>query len=150
MNALTKLRNRLNIHTRSNSAAANNVVSNRRSISSAVAPSQPQSDLSTQETRNMTPETSSLVALAKTIAHETEKLEKYIKESGSAEPSFDVDAPLDFPKLPEDVKNARENVVRATKELGDLVTGPKETIRWMSWNVRSTGFWDLRDVLTIR
>lgn len=142
MNTLTKLRNRLNMNTKNGSTVSNNPVANRRSMGSA-SPSRKISDISTQpeETRNISPDsatsTSNLVALAKTITQETEKLEKYIKESGSAAPSFDVDALLDFPKLPEDIKKARENVVKATKELGDLVTGPKESLRWMTWNVRS-------------
>jgi hypothetical protein len=79
--------------------------------------------------------TSSLIQLAATITRETEKLDRFIKESGAPVPSFDVDAPLDFPKLPDDIKTAREEVVRATKELGDLVTGPRESIRWMAWDV---------------
>jgi len=86
------------------------------------------------------PSTSSLIQLAATITRETEKLDKFIRESGSPHPGFDVDAPLDFPKLPEEAKKAREEVVRATKELGDLVTGPREGIRWMAWDVSDTHF----------
>lgn len=82
------------------------------------------------------PSTSKLIELAATITRETEKLDKYIKESGSPVPSFDVDGPLNFPKLEDEIKRAREEVVRATKELGDLVTGPTESVRWMAWDVR--------------
>ncbi|KAG9231340.1 O-methyltransferase-domain-containing protein [Amylocarpus encephaloides] len=78
--------------------------------------------------------TSSLIALAATISKETEKLEKYMKDSGIPAPSFDVNSPLDFPKLPADIRSARENVMAATKELGDLLTGPRESIRWMAWD----------------
>ena len=81
------------------------------------------------------PSTSNLIALAAIITRETEKLDKYIKESGIPAPSFDVDAPMDFPKLPAEIRKAREEVVRATKELGDLVTGPREGLRWMAWDV---------------
>jgi hypothetical protein len=77
----------------------------------------------------------SMVELAKTIAAGTEKLEKYLKESGSPMPGFDVDSPVDFPKLPEDLKKVREEVVRATKELEYLVTGPAESLRWKAWDV---------------
>jgi hypothetical protein len=80
--------------------------------------------------------TSKLIELAQTITRETEKLDRYIKDNSLPELSFDVDAPLSFPKLSEEVKKAREEVVRATKELGDLVAGPTETIRWMAWDVR--------------
>lgn len=77
----------------------------------------------------------SLVELAKIITRESEKLEKYLKESGSPMPGFDVDSPANFPKLPDEMKKAREEIVRATKELGDLVTGPTESVRWMAWDV---------------
>ncbi|TVY26927.1 O-methyltransferase [Lachnellula hyalina] len=79
------------------------------------------------------PTTNSLVQLAAVITRETEKLDRYIRESGAPAPSFDIDGPLDFPKLPDEIKAAREEVVRATKELGDLVTGPKEGVRWLAW-----------------
>ncbi|TAQ85201.1 hypothetical protein B7494_g6477 [Chlorociboria aeruginascens] len=78
--------------------------------------------------------TSSLIALAATISKETEKLQSYFQENGIAQPGFDVDSPLDLPKLPEDIKKAREEVMRATKELGDLITGPRESLRWMAWD----------------
>lgn len=80
--------------------------------------------------------TTSMVELAAIIARETEKLEKYLKESGSALPGFDVDSPANFPKLPEDMKKSREEIMRASRELGDLVTGPTESVRWMAWDVR--------------
>jgi hypothetical protein len=86
-------------------------------------------------TTSTKPSTSSLIALAATITRETEKLDKYLKENGTPTPSFDVDAPMDFPNLPAEIKKAREEVVRATKELGDLVTGPREGLRWMAWDV---------------
>jgi hypothetical protein len=80
---------------------------------------------------------SRLIELAQTITKETEKLDKYLKESGCSMPSFDVDAPMDFPSLPEEIQRARQKVVESTKELGDLVVGPKEGIRWMAWDVSS-------------
>lgn len=81
------------------------------------------------------PTTSSLIELAAIITRETEKLDKFMKENGGPAPSFDVDGLLEFPKLPSDIKAAREAVVKATKELGDLVTGPRESVRWMAWDV---------------
>ena len=80
------------------------------------------------------PTATSMVELAAIITRETEKLEKYLKESGSSMPGFDVDSPANFPKLPEEIKKAREEIVRASKELGDLVTGPTESVRWMAWD----------------
>jgi hypothetical protein len=79
--------------------------------------------------------TTSMVELAKIITIQSEKLEKYLTESGNAMPSFDVDGLANFPSLPEDIKKAREEVVRATKELEYLATGPTEKIRWMAWDV---------------
>lgn len=79
--------------------------------------------------------TTSIVELAKIITKETEKLEKYLRESRSPMPSFDVDGPANFPNLPDDIKAAREEVLRATKDLQCLVTGPTESVRWMSWDV---------------
>ncbi|TVY55639.1 O-methyltransferase gsfB, partial [Lachnellula suecica] len=101
---------------------------------SAVAKA-PEVDTPSDDTRSVTkPSTTSLIQLAATITRETEKLDRFIKESGSPAPSFDVDAPWDFPKLPDDIKTAREEVVKATKELGDLVTGPREGVRWLAWD----------------
>lgn len=79
--------------------------------------------------------TAGLVALAKIITTESEKLEKYLKESGSAMPSLDIDGPANFPPLPDDIKKARDEVMRATRQLEYLVTGPTEKIRWMAWDV---------------
>ena len=30
---------------------------------------------------------------------------------------------------------AREEIVRASKDLSDLVTGPSESVRWLAWDV---------------
>lgn len=75
-----------------------------------------------------------MVELAKIITRETEKLDKYLKESGSEMPGFDADSPANFPKLPADLRKSRVEIMRATKELGDLVTGPTESVRWMAWD----------------
>lgn len=84
------------------------------------------------------PSMKSMVELAAIITKETGKLEKYLKESGGAIPGFDIESPANFPKLPDDMKNAREEIVKAAKELGDLVTGPTESVRWMAWDVSSS------------
>lgn len=78
---------------------------------------------------------SELIALAATITRETETLDRYLKENGLPHPGFEVDSPLNFPKFPKEIKKARENVLRATRELGDLVAGPSESVRWMAWDV---------------
>lgn len=81
------------------------------------------------------PTGSSMVELAAIITKQTEILDRYLKESGSPSPGFDFDSPVNFPKLPDEIKKAREEVVRASKELTDLVTGPTESVRWMAWDV---------------
>ena len=77
----------------------------------------------------------SMVELAKIIMREGEKLEMYLRESGSPMPSFDIDGPANFPSLPGDMKKARDELLRATKDLEYLVTGPTEMVRWKAWDV---------------
>jgi hypothetical protein len=109
-----------------------------RRYSSMAAPVVKEADIETPCPRipKSATSTSKLIELAQTIAKETEKLDQYIKDCGLPQPSFEVDAPLNFPKLPEEIKKSREEVVRATKELGDLVAGPTDSVRWMAWDVR--------------
>ena len=77
----------------------------------------------------------SLTELAATISKETAKLDRFLKDSESKMPGFDIDSPLNLPKLPDAIKKARGEIVRATKELNDLVTGPTESVRWLAWDV---------------
>ncbi|KAI9649206.1 hypothetical protein NHQ30_001774 [Ciborinia camelliae] len=85
---------------------------------------------------------SSIVKLAATITRETERISAYLKNNGIEEPSFDVKSAVAFPKLPEDLRKSREELIIATKELGDLVTGAKEGLRWLAW--------DFVDVLSLQ
>src|SRR5690348_2409599 len=68
--------------------------------------------------------TSRMVALAQKITKATENLETYMKSENLPVPSFDVDAPADFPSLPEDVQKSRQEIIHATRELGLLAHGP--------------------------
>lgn len=81
---------------------------------------------------------SRMVVLSQTIARETKKLETYFKAEGHPLPSFDAQAPSDFPKLPEDIERSRREIILATKELRNLAVGPRESIRWGTWGVRSS------------
>ena len=80
--------------------------------------------------------TSRMIVLAQKIAKETEKLEAYMKENNLPMPSFDVDAPADFPKLPAEIAKSRQEIIFATRELGLLAHGPRESLRWGVWEVR--------------
>lgn len=89
-------------------------------------------------TSNKVQEVSQLISLAKKIGAEAEKLEAYLKENGLPDPSFGVDAPGDFPKLSEEAQRSRLEIAHATKELGDLVRGPRENVRWGVWSFLDT------------
>lgn len=80
-------------------------------------------------------EASRLIALAKKITAEAEKLEEYLKENDLPQPGFGVDAPGDFPNLPSEIQKSRQQIVYATHELGNLVRGPRESVRWGVWSV---------------
>lgn len=84
------------------------------------------------------PSPNPLIELAATITKNAEKLEHYLKANGLPMPTFEPNAMKDFPGLPEDMQSVRAEVVRATRELSDLVVGPTEMLRWMSWDVSST------------
>lgn len=79
--------------------------------------------------------TTTMIALSKKIAEETEKLERYMKANGLAMPAFDVGTADDFPKLPEKIQRSRLEIINATKELRDLAVGPRESVRWGVWEV---------------
>lgn len=85
--------------------------------------------------------TSRMIALARQITEATEKLEAHMKANNLPMPSFDVNAPADFPKLPEDVQKSRQEIIHATKELGLLAHGPRESVRWGIWEVRDALHW---------
>lgn len=86
--------------------------------------------------------TSAMVDLAHKIVRETEKLDAYLKANNLPTPSFDVDAPSDFPKLPTDILKSRQEIIFATKELSLLAHGPRESLRW--------GVWEFLDVLALQ
>lgn len=80
-------------------------------------------------------ETSLLISLAQTIMREAGIVDQYLKSYGGEYPSFEANGLADLPKLPDDVLKARHEVLRATTELKDLITGPSESLRWMAWDV---------------
>ncbi|KAJ4263755.1 hypothetical protein NW762_005788 [Fusarium torreyae] len=79
---------------------------------------------------HLMPDTSLMIQLARKITKETERLDEYLKNNDIPDLGFDIDAPLDLPKLPEDIQKSRLEISSATKQLELLVRGPRETIRW--------------------
>ena len=94
-------------------------------------------EASSQNT-SQTTATSDLVELASIITRETERLDAYMKKTGLPNLGFDKDSLLKFPHLPDEIKKAREQIVQATQDLGDLVKGPEEKMRWLAWDVSSS------------
>ncbi|KAG8408832.1 Alpha-1,3-mannosyltransferase cmt1 [Metarhizium acridum] len=88
--------------------------------------------------KTQTTETTRLVALAKRITAEAEKLEQYLNENDLPQPGFGSDAPGDFPDLPPEIQKSRQDIVYATRELGTLVRGPRESVRWGVWSYLDT------------
>lgn len=79
--------------------------------------------------------TSLLVKLSQTIARETEKVDAYLRENSIPAPTFEADGPYDYPALPDEIQKARLAVIKAAADLKDLMVGPKESLRWMAWDV---------------
>ena len=101
----------------------------------AAAPAPKPTKANKAETPSSDQSTSRMIALARKITQATEKLESHMKANNLPLPSFDVDSPADFPSLPEDVQRSRQDIIHATKELGLLAHGPRESIRWGIWEV---------------
>ncbi|KXX74556.1 6-hydroxytryprostatin B O-methyltransferase, partial [Madurella mycetomatis] len=90
---------------------------------------------------------SRMTALAQTIARETEALEAYMRDNNLRMPSFGEDAPADFPTLPADVLRSRQDIIFATKELGLLAHGARESMRWGIWE--ASAFLDVLALTTL-
>jgi hypothetical protein len=84
---------------------------------------------------------SRLAELTGIISRETSKIDAFFAQHNLPPLSFDPSAPADFPvpRSNAEIQAARRAVVNATKELQDLMVGPRESLRWMSWNVGPTG-----------
>lgn len=79
---------------------------------------------------------SRMVVLAETIRVETQKLQAYLESNGIVQPNISVNAPDDFPPLPDEVQKSRQKILLASRELTDIVRGPRETVRYAVWSVR--------------
>ncbi|KAL7808236.1 chlorophenol O-methyltransferase [Trichoderma gracile] len=81
---------------------------------------------------------SRMVVLAETIRVETQKLQAYLESNGIVQPDISVDAPDDFPPLPEVIQKSRQKILLASRELTDIVRGPRETVRYAVWSYLDT------------
>ncbi|KAL6854019.1 S-adenosyl-L-methionine-dependent methyltransferase [Trichoderma novae-zelandiae] len=81
---------------------------------------------------------SRMLVLAETIRVETMKLQAYLESNGIIQPGISVDAPDDFPPLPDEIQKSREKIVLATRELTHLVRGPRESVRYDVWSYLDT------------
>lgn len=81
----------------------------------------------------------SLTELAKSILEDAQTLDSFLSSHNLPQPSFAADGVKDFPVGTEhaDIHAIRHRLIDATKELRDLVVGPKDTIKWMIMNVSS-------------
>lgn len=70
--------------------------------------------------------TDRVTELAAIVSRNTERISSYLGQNNLASPSFDIDAPLDWPEV---LRSARKAVVEATEELKSLMQGPKEAIK---------------------
>ncbi|KAJ5673631.1 hypothetical protein N7507_002758 [Penicillium longicatenatum] len=78
----------------------------------------------------------SLTELAKSILEDAQALDSFLSSHNLPQPSFAADGVKDFPVGPEhaDIHVIRHRLIDVTKELRDLVVGPKDTIKWMIMN----------------
>ncbi|OTA01432.1 SAM-dependent methyltransferase [Trichoderma parareesei] len=74
------------------------------------------------------PSESRMLVLAETIRTETLKLQAYLESNGIVQPGISVDAPDDFPPLPDEIQTSRTKIFLASRELTDIVRGPPKLV----------------------
>ena len=76
--------------------------------------------------------TTRIAELSSLIARETAKLDEFLRAENLPTPSLDENAleSLPIPDRRPDIKEARLSVMEACSELKDLLTGPKELLRF--------------------
>ncbi|GAD92073.1 hypothetical protein AN5415.2 [Paecilomyces variotii No. 5] len=73
-----------------------------------------------------------LTDLASQITNTAKAINDFLVTNGHPQPSFDVDAPSAFPTAPEEILNARRQLLDASQAITELLTGPAEYLRWLS------------------
>ncbi|KAI9654772.1 MAG: hypothetical protein M1821_005766 [Bathelium mastoideum] len=91
-----------------------------------------------------------LEELAHKISTSAKVVSDYLTSERLPQPSFEVDAPLQWPQLPSDVFEARSELRDATKKLHDLATGHRNLLTWFtnSWTNIATLQWISRFKIT--
>ena len=74
-----------------------------------------------------------LEVLAQKISDSSKVVSEYLISKNLPQPSFDVNAPLQWPKHPPDVFEARSELRDATKKLHDLATGHRNLLAWFGF-----------------
>jgi hypothetical protein len=78
-----------------------------------------------------------LMQLAQRILQSAEDLAAFYASNNFPPPSVSVDAPqscpADITTHPE-IHNTRHSLIDATKDLRDLIIGPRDTLKWMIMN----------------
>lgn len=77
-----------------------------------------------------------LTTLSKHIEEKTRYLTDALRSKGLDAPSYKADGLSDFPLTEVEVVRVRQELVAMTKELHDLVLGPRESLKSMAWEVR--------------
>lgn len=79
-----------------------------------------------------------ITELSGAIAENSKVITDYLAARNLPAPSFDVDGLTELAISPADPEAfaARSNLIAATKELHDLVLGPKEHLRHLAWDVK--------------
>jgi hypothetical protein len=70
---------------------------------------------------------SRIAELAATIAQHTQRVDGYLSDHSVLQPSFNADGPAGL-DLPPGIEESRNAVLRATQELNDLLTHPRDLI----------------------
>ncbi|KAK2614108.1 hypothetical protein N8I77_000963 [Diaporthe amygdali] len=70
--------------------------------------------------------------LANVILANAKTVKSFLSNNNIPPPSFSVDAPLSFPDSPRNVREARSQLLDASKKIQQLVMGPRDHLFWYS------------------
>lgn len=76
-----------------------------------------------------------LTTLSRDIEAKTRFLTDALRSKGLEAPSYQANGLSDFPLTEVEAVKARQELVALTKELHDLVLGPRESLKNMAWEV---------------